>query len=369
MQDEKHYDLYVKQGDGVDLDEVRDRALNIVQMEPAKTEALINALQGGNRVCIGKGVSEERAESAWQKMTRIGLEFEAEVSLALVGVVYNCQSCQQSVQLTTDRQCPKCGVFVDKLTETQESNQITKEWDTNGSRLATMGRGHKDKKTNTVDAYVKAGAASHTSYADIPSDGTVAIFLLMTVTLFVLLMNDTVWSEMPEPLYYFFYHVLPYIGLAAQGLAIFSAYRLRKGRVALGISFLLVLTVLIENTLPLLSYLAPSISKITPLWRGNIFIAAFATLSLFSAMSLFILSKRKAYSYYSPSDIEEIGSSANSTLGLFLRKGFDIIFLIAFSFLIFVIGIRVAKDISHLDEFSEYARGEHRLRWIDESAR
>jgi hypothetical protein len=362
------YDLYVRLDDGVTFDEVKQRALNIVQMEASKVDALINALQAKCRVCIGTGVDEKRADAAWQKMTRIGLVMEAEVSLALKGVSFNCPACKQPVELSEKRQCPNCGVFVDKHEESQPTITPEKKWETTGSSMATMGRGDKDKKSGEAEAYTKQAATSG-AYSEIPDDKTVAVFLLMATVLFGALMNDTIWDGLPQPLYYFFYNVLPYIKLAAQGLAIFAAYRLNQGRVALWTSLLLVIIVLIENALPLIVYLTPAATKVSLIWRDSVFVPSLTVASLLAGLSLFMLSKSKSFSGYSPSDIQDIGIKTGSLSAFILKTGFRVSFMLAFCFLIFVTGLRVSKDISHLDEFGSTLSGKERQRAIDRMAR
>lgn len=116
------YDVYVRIPSGAHLDVIKARALQDARIPADKVEKLIRALASTPRIKIGAEVGRGKADKARQDFTRAGLEVDLVPVLSLEGMQkaeeqYTCPACGKKVQLTADRQCPSCGVYVDKLSE------------------------------------------------------------------------------------------------------------------------------------------------------------------------------------------------------------------------------------------------------------
>lgn len=100
-----------------------ERRLDVAGVAPDRAATLIKALRSVPTVKIGAGVTRERAERAKAQFSQAGLRVEVESVLSINPVLagasdrYHCPSCEKRVVLPENRQCPSCGVFVDKVTD------------------------------------------------------------------------------------------------------------------------------------------------------------------------------------------------------------------------------------------------------------
>lgn len=100
-----------------------ERRLDVAGVAPDRAAALIKALRSVPTVKIGAGVTRERADRAKAQFSQAGLRVEVESVLSINPVLasasdrYHCPSCEKRVVLPENRQCPSCGVFVDKVTD------------------------------------------------------------------------------------------------------------------------------------------------------------------------------------------------------------------------------------------------------------
>jgi hypothetical protein len=122
--DEALFDIVVQLASGSSLENVKDKALNDLGMEPLKVEALIRALQSGPTARIGSSVPKTRAEKARDDFTKAGLKVTLSTVLSISKMTAaesdgktQCPACEVRVVLPENRQCPNCNVFVDKVDE------------------------------------------------------------------------------------------------------------------------------------------------------------------------------------------------------------------------------------------------------------
>ena len=117
------FDVFVKTPSNTSFEEVT-RALGLSGLPPDRVERLLVALRNGPQVKIGAGVSQERADKAKSVYCAAGLVvvispvlvLQTKVEGAFDGL-FVCPACGERVVLPPSRQCPHCGVFVDKVTE------------------------------------------------------------------------------------------------------------------------------------------------------------------------------------------------------------------------------------------------------------
>ena len=118
------YDVFVRVPSGAQLAVIRDKAILDGIIPVDKIEKLIQVLEKTPKVKIGHEVTRDKADKAKRDFTQAGLEVDLAPVLALEGLSkggvdeqYACPACEKKVQLTAERQCPSCGVFVDKVSE------------------------------------------------------------------------------------------------------------------------------------------------------------------------------------------------------------------------------------------------------------
>lgn len=117
------FDVFVKTPPHTSFEEVT-RKLALSGFPPDRVERLLAALRSGPQVKIGGGVSQERADRARSIYSAAGLMvvitpvlvLQTKVEGAFDGL-FVCPACGERVVLPPSRQCPHCGVFVDKVTE------------------------------------------------------------------------------------------------------------------------------------------------------------------------------------------------------------------------------------------------------------
>jgi len=119
--DDSIFDVVVRVPSGGRLDQIEQKAI-AAGIRPDRVESLIKALRSVPQAKIGAGVPRDRAEQARDQFSQAGLTVELVPVLALQGVsdaafdgLFSCPACKERVKLPESRQCPKCGVFVDKV--------------------------------------------------------------------------------------------------------------------------------------------------------------------------------------------------------------------------------------------------------------
>ena len=114
------FDVTVKVPKGARMEDIerqgREAGISADRMGP-----LMKALRSIPECKIGNAVSRERADKAKEQFSKAGLLVEIVPVLAIAASAFEaisvCPGCGQRVTLPENRQCPNCGVFVDKITE------------------------------------------------------------------------------------------------------------------------------------------------------------------------------------------------------------------------------------------------------------
>lgn len=119
--DEPIFNVFASMPSGVDVDDLRHRAINELGLTEAKVVPLLDALRRTPSIKIGSNVTKQKAEQATADFSKIGLKIELRPVLALDTISkfddgkFTCPACDDRVVLPENRQCPSCGVFVDKV--------------------------------------------------------------------------------------------------------------------------------------------------------------------------------------------------------------------------------------------------------------
>ncbi len=115
------FNVVVSMPAGLTLEKLEKVGLEVVRMDPKKLAVLVNAFRNGPQVMVGKEVTRERVDAVKDDLARMGLEVTVNPVLAIQeiqeGTHYRCPACAKTVELPENRQCPACGVFVDKVTK------------------------------------------------------------------------------------------------------------------------------------------------------------------------------------------------------------------------------------------------------------
>lgn len=114
------FDVTVKVPKGARMEDIerqaREAGIGSDRMDP-----LMKALRSIPEAKIGAAVSKERADRAKEQFTKAGLLVEIVPVLAIAASAFEditvCPGCGDRVTLPENRQCPHCGVFVDKMTD------------------------------------------------------------------------------------------------------------------------------------------------------------------------------------------------------------------------------------------------------------
>ena len=117
------FDVIVSMPLGVEREILEKNAIEKLGVTPEVVATLMKSLVEHRIVKIKSGVSREQADEAADRFSRAGFRVEVNHSLVLQKVqqkgddgTTTCPACDKAVVLSPDRQCPKCGVFIDKLT-------------------------------------------------------------------------------------------------------------------------------------------------------------------------------------------------------------------------------------------------------------
>lgn len=118
------FDVVVKIPSGTSLQDIERLARDVAEIPADRVEKLLAALRSTPQAKIGASVTRERADKAKEQFGKAGLTVEITPVLSVAAMVtgsfdglFACPSCKQRVALPENRQCPNCGVFVDKVSD------------------------------------------------------------------------------------------------------------------------------------------------------------------------------------------------------------------------------------------------------------
>ena len=118
------FDIWVRLPPNADLNDIEHRGRELAGIREDHLATLLQGLRNSPQAKIGSAVSRERADKAKTQFSKTGLLVEVAplltIQTKMVGAFdgrYFCPACQNSVELPDNRQCPNCGVFVDKVDE------------------------------------------------------------------------------------------------------------------------------------------------------------------------------------------------------------------------------------------------------------
>ena len=124
------YDTIVTRQAGEDRQTLMARAMRGAELDQDKAETLVNWLLIYGSAKVKSGVSLAVAEEVAERFAKAGFIAEATPVLALsdATITIDCPACLSNIQPTPQNQCPKCGVFLHKLTpEILERKRIERE--------------------------------------------------------------------------------------------------------------------------------------------------------------------------------------------------------------------------------------------------
>lgn len=163
--EEALFDVVVKVPQGARLDDIEKMALGPAGIRADRVESLIKALRSVPQAKIGAGVPRARADAAKEQFTKAGLTVEITPVLSIqiktdgaFDGLFGCPSCKQRVTLPENRQCPNCGVFVDKVTdEAQMRRRIMEQERAKLDFQASRGAQQAEKMTrDQLEAQLRA---------------------------------------------------------------------------------------------------------------------------------------------------------------------------------------------------------------------
>ena len=120
---EPQFDVFIRVPPHEQVDLLTGRLRSVLGMDELKVQSIVNRLRSMPVIQIGAKVSKGAADKAATNFRRVGFNVELQPILALQIKAqagkgpYVCPSCEAETVLTAQRQCSKCGVYVDKLTE------------------------------------------------------------------------------------------------------------------------------------------------------------------------------------------------------------------------------------------------------------
>lgn len=119
---ERLYDIVASKTGHTTDDLLRRGLAEKAGLSTSKIDLLLMKFQSLPKVKIGSSVPAQKARQIKQSFEAAGLriELEAVLSLAAMEQVADdgkipCPACDERIELTEDRQCPACGVYVDKV--------------------------------------------------------------------------------------------------------------------------------------------------------------------------------------------------------------------------------------------------------------
>jgi hypothetical protein len=118
------FDVWVRLPPDADIDLIEQRGRDHAGIREDHLATLLQGLSKVPQLKIGSAVSRERADKAKEQFSKAGLLIEVAplltIQTKMVGTLddrYFCPACQNPVELPDNRQCPSCGIFVDKVDE------------------------------------------------------------------------------------------------------------------------------------------------------------------------------------------------------------------------------------------------------------
>jgi len=163
--EEALFDVVVKVPTGARLEDIERMALGPAGIRADRVESLIKALRSVPQAKIGAGVPRARADTAKEQFTKAGLTVEITPVLSIqiktdgaFDGLFGCPACKQRVTLPENRQCPNCGVFVDKVTdEAQMRRRIMEQERAKMDFQASRGAQQAEKMTrDQLEAQLRA---------------------------------------------------------------------------------------------------------------------------------------------------------------------------------------------------------------------
>ncbi len=117
------FDVVVKMPSGGRIEDIQRQAAG-TSLPPDRVERLIKVLRSSPNAKVGAAVPLERAEAEKALFSQTGLIVEITPLLSIKTAssaswdgLEACPACGKRVTMPSNRQCPACGVFVDKLTD------------------------------------------------------------------------------------------------------------------------------------------------------------------------------------------------------------------------------------------------------------
>lgn len=118
------FDVVINVPPGANLEEIEHLARDVAGIASDKVDRLIQVLRSSPQAKIGAAVTREKADVAQAQFSKAGLLVTITPLLTIQTAVagsydgsYSCPACQKRVVLPENRQCPACGIFVDKVTD------------------------------------------------------------------------------------------------------------------------------------------------------------------------------------------------------------------------------------------------------------
>ena len=118
------FDVVISMPSGAKLETIQQLATTEAGLPPDRVERLIKVLRSSPNAKVGSAVSLERAEEEKARFTKAGLHVEITPLLTVQATTAGsydgleaCPACGKRAVMPKNRQCPSCGVFVDKLTD------------------------------------------------------------------------------------------------------------------------------------------------------------------------------------------------------------------------------------------------------------
>ncbi|WP_395060545.1 hypothetical protein [Polaromonas sp.] len=118
------FDVVINVPPGASLEEIERLARDVAGIAEDKVDRLIQVLRSSPQAKIGAAVTREKADVAQVQFSKAGLLVTITplltIQTAMAGSydgTFSCPACQKRVVLPENRQCPACGIFVDKVTD------------------------------------------------------------------------------------------------------------------------------------------------------------------------------------------------------------------------------------------------------------
>ena len=118
------FDVVISMPPGAKLETIQKLAETEAGLPPDRVERLIKVLRSTPNAKVGSAVTLERAEEEKARFIKAGLHVEVTPLLTVQTLqagsydgLEGCPACGKRTVMPQNRQCPSCGVFIDKLTD------------------------------------------------------------------------------------------------------------------------------------------------------------------------------------------------------------------------------------------------------------